>query len=372
MRSVTYKDAGVDIDAGARAVALMRQAVEATHGPEVLAGLGAFGGLFDAARMKTMEHPVLVASTDGVGTKTRIAADMGRLDTIGEDLVAHCVNDVIAQGARPLFMLDYVATSDLDPERVAAIVNGVARACARVGCALIGGETAEMPGVYAPGQFDLVGTLVGVVERGAIIDGARIQAGDLAIGLASSGLHTNGFTLARHLIRNMDLHAPFDALYAKALGDNPPDQGEHARAPLPDQRPHDEAKGGPSLGELLLAPHRCYAADVDRMRAAGIDLRGLIHVTGGGLIENPPRILRGSLSMRLHRRRWPTPPIFRWLQRLGEIEEAEMARTFNLGLGMIALVPPAQAADAIRSATCPAWVVGEIVDDGLAGVDIVT
>ncbi|MGC8780983.1 MAG: phosphoribosylformylglycinamidine cyclo-ligase [Anaerolineae bacterium] len=330
MDPATYRDAGVDIAAGTRAVELMKDAVRATYGPEVLAGIGAFGGLFDAAALARMAAPVLVASTDGVGTKTKIAVALGRYDTIGHDIVNHCVNDILVQGARPLFFLDYVASAKLIPEVVATVVGGCARACRAVGCALLGGETAEMPGVYAPGELDLVGTIVGVVERDRIIDGRTIAAGDAILGLASSGLHTNGYSLARRVFAGRDL-----AAVAPELG-----------------RP---------LGDVLLAPHRAYLAEVERLWAAGITIKGLAHITGGGLLDNPPRIFPPGVAGRLRRGSWPVPPIFRLIQRLGQIDEREMAHVFNLGLGMLVIVPAAQADAALRALGADAWLIGEVV-----------
>lgn len=331
---LSYRYAGVDIAAGSRAVELMRRAVRATYGPEVLLGIGAFGGLFDASALKAMDAPVLVASTDGVGTKTKIAAALGRYDTVGIDIVNHCINDILVQGSRPLFFLDYIASAKIDPEIVATVVSGCAAACREAGCALLGGETAEMPGVYAPGEFDLAGTIVGVVERARVIDGARITAGDAVIGLASAGLHTNGYSLARRVFADQDLVA-FDA-----------------------------ALGG-SLGDALLAPHRSYLPHVGKLWAAGIDVRGLAHITGGGLIDNPPRILPPGLAYRLREGSWPMPPIFRSIAQQGCIAEDEMAHVFNLGLGMLAVVPVAQAGDALAALKEGAWLVGEIVaDDG--------
>jgi len=330
MNHITYREAGVDIAAGTRAVELMKDAVRATYGPEVLAGIGAFGGLFDAAALAGMAAPVLVASTDGVGTKTKIAAALGRYDTIGHDVVNHCVNDILVQGARPLFFLDYIASARLIPEVVATVVGGCAAACRAVGCALLGGETAEMPGVYAPGELDLVGTIVGVVERGAIVDGRAIIPGDAIIGLASSGLHTNGFSLARRVFDGWDLTAVIPEL-------------------------------GRPLGDALLAPHRAYLAEVRRLWDAGIAIRGLAHITGGGLIDNPPRIFPHGIAARLRRDSWPIPPIFQLIQRLGQIDEHEMAHVFNLGLGMLAIVPAAQADATLHALGADAWRVGEII-----------
>jgi phosphoribosylformylglycinamidine cyclo-ligase len=340
MKSISYRDAGVDIDTGARAVRLMKAAVQATYGPEVLAGIGAFGGLFEASALQGMNAPVLVASTDGVGTKTKIAAALGRFETIGIDLVNHCVNDILVQGARPLFFLDYIAASRLNPDMVAQVVGGLAAACQAVGCALLGGETAEMPGVYEPNEFDLVGTIIGVVERQQIIDGQTIVPGDAVIGLASTGLHTNGYSLARRVFEGWDLRA------------NIPELGQ-------------------PLGEALLAPHRTYLAEVQQLGAAGITIKGLAHITGGGLMDNPPRILPPGIAVRLQRGSWPVPPIFRLIQREGNIGEEEMARTFNLGLGMLVMVPAEQVDPALRLLGDRAWRVGEIISaNGGAAVQI--
>ncbi len=330
---MTYRDAGVDISAGARAVELMKTAVRKTYGPEVLMGIGAFGGLFDISALRDMTAPVLVASTDGVGTKTKVAVAAGRFDTIGRDIVNHCVNDILVQGARPLFFLDYIASSRLNPEMVASVVGGCASACAEVGCALLGGETAEMPGVYAEGEFDLVGTIVGVVDRAAIIDGSRIAPGDVVLGLASNGLHTNGFSLARRVFAGWS---------------------------LTEYRP--ELRG--TLGDALLAPHRPYLGDIRALWAAGIEIKGLAHITGGGLIDNPPRILPPGVSLRLHRSSWPLPPLFQLIQQTGGISDDEMAHVFNVGLGMLVIVPASQAERALGSLRSQAWQVGEIIDRG--------
>jgi phosphoribosylformylglycinamidine cyclo-ligase len=332
MKPITYRDAGVDIEAGMRAVELMKEAVRATYGPEVLAGIGAFGGLFDISALKGMPAPVLVSSTDGVGTKTKIAAALDRFETIGFDIVNHCVNDILVQGARPLFFLDYIAASRLQPERVATVVQSIAAACQAVGCALLGGETAEMPGVYEPNEFDLVGTIVGVVERSHIIDGRTIRPGDQVIGLAAAGLHTNGYSLARRVLQDWDLQAVAPEL-------------------------------GQSLGEALLAPHRVYLAEVQRLGAAKVAVKGLAHITGGGLVDNPPRILPAGTSLHLRRGSWPIPPIFQLIQRAGQIDETEMARTFNLGLGMLVVVSAEQLDQALAVLGDQAWAVGEIISE---------
>ena len=326
----TYAQAGVDIDAGTRAVELMANAVRSTYGPEVLAGIGAFGGLYDASAVKAAESPVLVASTDSIGTKTRVAARLGRWDTIGQDLVNHCVNDILVQGARPLFFLDYVASSHIDPEQVAAVVGGIAAGCRAAGCALLGGETAELPGVYQPGELDLVGSIVGLVDRAHVINGSRIQRGDAIVGLPSSGLHTNGYSLARRVLDNLD----WNELLPELNG---------------------------NIGEALLAMHRSYLDPVTRLRTAGVDIKGLAHITGGGVIDNLPRIFPAGVGAVLHRGSWPEPPIFGLIQRQGNIDDAEMFHVFNMGLGMLVVLPAEQVSLALSALPDEAYAVGETV-----------
>ncbi len=330
---ITYRDSGVDIAAGTRAVELMKAAVRSTYGPEVLMGIGAFGGLFDISALKGLAAPVLVASTDGVGTKTKIAAALGRYDTVGQDIVNHCINDILVQGARPLFFLDYIASGKLNPEMVAAVVGGCADACRAAGCALLGGETAEMPGVYAAGEFDLVGTIVGVVDRPAIINGSSVAPGDAVLGLASAGLHTNGFSLARRVFEGWDLAAAVPEL-------------------------------GRPLGDALLVPHRSYLPEIGKLWAAGVTVKGLAHITGGGLIDNPPRILPEGVALRIRSGSWPVPLLFQLIQRTGNIELLEMAHVFNLGLGMLAIIPAEQAAAALAALGADAWQVGDIIASG--------
>jgi phosphoribosylformylglycinamidine cyclo-ligase len=330
-----YTRAGVDIEAGNRATSLMSAAVRSTYGPEVLAGIGAFGGLFDASALRNLNHPVLVASTDGVGTKTMLAAHANRWDTIGQDLVNHCINDILVQGAQPLFFLDYVASAKLDPGQIADVVSGVAAACRAAGCALLGGETAEMPGVYQQGELDLAGTIVGVVERDAIIDGRSILPGDVIINLPSSGLHTNGYSLARRALKDHDLFLPCEAL------------------------------GGERLIDALLAIHRCYLPMVRGVQDAGVRIRGLAHITGGGVIDNLPRVLPENTGAQIRRGSWSIPPIFRIIQEAGDISDGEMAHVFNIGLGMLMVVQRSDVDaalgvldDLLRGCT----VVGEITD----------
>lgn len=330
-----YAAAGVDLESGNQATKLMKTAVHSTFGPEVLSGVGSFGGLFDISAAKEMAQPVLVASTDGVGTKTMVAAAMNRWDSIGHDIVNHCLDDILVQGAKPLFFLDYVASAKLNPEQIATVVGGIAAACREAGVALLGGETAEMPGVYQQGELDLVGTVVGLVDRAKIIDGTRIAAGDVVVGLPSSGLHTNGFTLARRALRDLDWTAVHPQL-------------------------------NDTIGNALLTPHRSYLAEVQALQTVGIDIHGLAHITGGGLIDNPPRIFPAGLGARLRRGSWPVPPIFTLIQQQGHISDAEMAHVFNLGLGMLVIVPR-EPVDLAVTTVPQARIVGEMVA-GIEGV----
>lgn len=328
-----YAKAGVDIAAGTRATELMSTAVKSTYTPQVLAGIGSFGGLFDAAFLKEMRHPVLVASTDGVGTKTMVAAHAGKWDSIGQDLVNHCINDILVQGARPLFFMDYVASSKLDAEQVAAVVGGIASACREAGCALLGGETAEMPGVYAAGEVDVAGTIVGVVERDQIIDGKHIQPGDVILSLRSSGPHTNGYSLARRVLVDLDWGLPLDELEGK------------------------------TIQEALLAVHRSYLRPVQTLIENNIDIRGMAHITGGGVIDNLPRIFQPGIGAVIQRGSWSIPPIFTLIQHIGEIDDQEMAHVFNLGLGMLIVLPKEQADAALTllPVELEATIVGEVV-----------
>jgi phosphoribosylformylglycinamidine cyclo-ligase len=353
-----YRRAGVDVAAGQRTVELIRDAVASTRRPEASGGLGGFGGTF--AIPAGYRDPLLVASTDGVGTKTAIATALGRFDTIGIDLVAMCADDVVCTGAEPIAFLDYVAVGRLDPVGVAELVGSVAAGCRDAGCTLVGGETAEHPGLLDAGAFDLAGTCIGVVERDAVIDGSAIEAGDVILGFASSGLHANGFSLVRSLISqwNLDLARPYQEQLRRSLGDIERDQAlagepEHAMA---------------TLGEVLLTPTRIYARAILEARAAlrgtGHDLRGLAHITGGGLPGNVPRALPEELGARLEPGRWRMPSVMRLLGALGGIEDDELRSTFNGGLGMIAVVP-AGAVDAGLAAFArtglQALVVGEVV-----------
>lgn len=330
--STSYAASGVNIDSGNRAVELMRAAVQSTYGPEVLAGIGAFGGLFDASALKQMDQPVLVASTDGVGTKVKLAAQAGRYASIGHDIVNHCVNDILVQGARPLFFLDYCASSKLQPEVIAEIVGGIAAACREAGCALLGGETAEMPGVYEAGEFDVAGTIVGLVDRARLLPRSDLRPGDVLIGLASSGPHTNGYSLIRKIFEGVSLDTIFPEL-------------------------------GASLADVLLAPHRSYLpvlqSAISHQPSA---IKALAHLTGGGFLENIPRILPEGLGAVVRLDSWPIPPIFQFIQQRGEVETEEMYRVFNMGIGMVVIVSPEEA-HALQSAlgeeTC---VIGELIN----------
>jgi phosphoribosylformylglycinamidine cyclo-ligase len=316
---MSYRDAGVDIDAQDEGLRRIKSMLASTRTPGVLSDLGAFGGLF-ALPASEYEEPVLVASTDGVGTKLKVAVLAGIHDTVGADLVNHCVNDIVVQGARPLFFLDYFGASRLDPSLLEAVVSGVARACRENRCALIGGETAELPDLYPPGEYDLVGTIVGVVERSRVIDGRGIREGDLVLGLPSTGLHTNGYSLARKIV--------FEHL---GLG------------------PHDPLPGHQgSVAKVLLAPHRSYWPALRGPLEAG-QIRGLAHITGGGLTDNLPRIMPEGLSPEIERGTWPVPPVFPLLQEQGRIDLEEMYRVFNMGVGMAVVVAPDQA-DAVEQA----------------------
>jgi phosphoribosylformylglycinamidine cyclo-ligase len=352
-----YTQSGVDVAAGERAVELMRNAVEATRRPEVLGGIGGFGSA--VALPPGMRQPILVSSTDGVGTKTAIAAALQRYDTIGEDLVAMCADDVVCSGAEPLFLLDYIAVGRLVPESVAELVASVARGCRLAGCALVGGETAEHPGLMDADTFDLAGCCVGVVERDELIDGSTVQAGDVIVGIASSGIHANGFSLVRSLIARWDLSLaqPYQEVLRRTLGDGDRDrlmaaEPEHAFA---------------TLGEVLLAPTRIYASAVlavrRSLRARGSDLRAIAHITGGGLPGNIPRVLPAGLGARLDPATWPMPSVMRLFGALGGIEDDELRATFNGGVGMVLVVSPADAPDVIAHLAdhgMPAWPVGEI------------
>jgi phosphoribosylformylglycinamidine cyclo-ligase len=329
--SLTYRDAGVDIDAGEALVERIKPAVRRTRRPEVLAGVGGFGAMIELPQGR-WKRPVLVAGTDGVGTKLRLAIETGLHDTVGQDLVAMCANDVVVQGAEPLFFLDYYATGRLSVPVAQRVIAGIADGCVMAGCALVGGETAEMPGMYAEGDYDLAGFCVGVVEHERIIDGSRVQAGDAVIGLASSGPHSNGYSLIRRLIAETGADAA--TLVA-----------------------------GVRLLDRLMVPTRIYVRSILAL-AQAVDVHAVAHITGGGLTDNIPRVLPAGFGVRLSRRALLSDPVWQWIQSSGRIEDAEMHRTFNCGIGMVVLLSRA-AADAalntLRAAGERADLIGEVV-----------
>ena len=359
-----YARSGVDVAAGERAVELMRASVASTHRPEVLGGLGGFGSA--VAIPPGFREPVIVSSTDGVGTKTAIATALGRFDTIGVDLVAMCADDVVCTGAEPLAFLDYVAVGRLDPRNVADLVAGIADGCRQAGCALVGGETAEHPGLMEPDEFDLAGFCIGVGERDRLLDGTAARAGDAIVGLVSSGLHANGYSLVRALVdeHDLDLHEPYQALLRRVLDDTTADD-------LLTDEPHHAMA---TLGEVLLTPTRIYARDLLAIRealvATGSDVRGMAHITGGGLPGNVPRALPEGLGARLDVTTWRMPSVMRLLGGLGSILDDELRATFNGGLGMVIVVPPRRPMPRCaspRDRGVPARVVGEVVEAAAIG-----
>jgi len=342
--SESYAAAGVDVTAGYEAVKRIKPMVESTYIPGVMGTLGGFGGMF-APDMAGMKKPVLVSGTDGVGTKLKIAFLMDKHDTVGIDCVAMCVNDIICGGAAPMFFLDYIACGKNDPERIAQIVAGITEGCRQAECALVGGETAEMPGFYPVDEYDLAGFSVGIADEEKIIDGKKLAQGDVLIGLASTGVHSNGFSLVRKVldVEHADLKTPLDEL------------------------------GGKSLGEALLAPTRIYVKAVKALLRAGVDIHAVSHITGGGFYENVPRMMTEGLTARIHLDTFPRLPIFDLIQKKGNIPDRDMYNTFNMGLGMILAVPAPQAAQAmevLESAGERAYQVGSVAD-GADGVELI-
>jgi phosphoribosylamine--glycine ligase/phosphoribosylaminoimidazole synthetase len=326
----SYAAAGVDIDEGTRAVRQMTGAIERTLGPDVLRGVGSFGGVFSAKTIVAMDDPVLVASTDGVGTKVELAARAGRVRGVGADIVNHCIDDVLVQSARPLFFLDYIAASELDADLVAEVVTGMAEACEAAGCALLGGETAEMPGVYAPGAFDIAGTLIGVAERSRLLPRDDVTAGDVLIGVASSGPHTNGYSFLRKLFQWL----PLDSVPAGL------------------DRP---------LGEALLEPHRSYLHVLGPVIDSGM-VKALAHITGGGLPENLPRVLPDGVDAHVRLGSWPVPPLFQLVRELATgVDTHELHRMLNMGIGMVVMCDPSAVADVQASIPEETWIIGELV-----------
>lgn len=331
-RPITYRDAGVNIDAATSAIPRIRKLARSTFTPQVLGEIGGFGGLY-AASFADLKDPVLVSSTDGVGTKLKVAFMMRRYNTVGQDLVNHCVNDIFVQGARPLFFMDYVATGRLDPDVLVSVVEGVATGCREAGCALIGGETAEMPGFYADGEFDIAGFIVGVVGRARLIDGTSIQPGDLLVGLPSVGLHTNGYSLARKLFFEMS------GMTADTFVD----------------------ELGTSIGEALLRPHVNYEPVLREAVALGL-VQGMAHITGGGITDNLPRVLPVGCQAEVQLGSWPVLPIFKLMAGIGSIERDEMLRSTNMGLGMIVVVRPGDLQAFVSTLKTPRFLIGRIAD----------
>jgi phosphoribosylformylglycinamidine cyclo-ligase len=310
---ISYSDAGVDIDAATRATERIKELARQTFNERTLSEIGSFGGMFDGAFPK-LKQPVLVASADGVGTKLKIAFATGVHNTVGRDLVNHCVNDILVQGARPLFFLDYIATGKLSPDVVASIIEGVTNGCRENGCVLLGGETAEMPGFYQEGEYDIAGFITGVVDREKVIDGKTIAPGDVLLALPSAGLHTNGYSLARKLFFEVAGYEP--------------------QTHLPEL--------GMTAGEALLLPHLSYLKLLDDLLDKGV-IKGLAHITGGGLTDNIPRILPAGTAVKIERESWTIPPLFELLRHLGNVSDSEMYRTFNMGIGMVIVCSPADA-----------------------------
>lgn len=328
-----YREAGVDVEAGRAFVGKIRNLVQSTHRPEVLGGLGSFSGWFQLPT--GYREPVLVSGTDGVGTKLKLAQDLNCHQTVGMDLVAMCVNDVLTSGAEPLFFLDYLATGQLKPEQLTEVVDGIAQGCRQAGCALLGGETAEMPGFYQLGEYDLAGFCVGIVEKSQLLDGSQVCVGDVAIGLASQGVHSNGYSLVRKILERNAVN----------LHDSPMLEGK-------------------PLKELLLTPTQIYVKPVLEGRRSGLKIHGMAHITGGGLPENLPRCLGANQSIQVDPDSWVVPPIFHWLAEAGEVSLTAMFNTFNMGIGFVLIVPPDQTSQTIswfETQQIAAYPIGEVI-----------
>lgn len=339
-QSISYADAGVSIDNANKAVAKIREYARSTFNERTLTEIGSFGGMFSAA-FPQMAEPILVASADGVGTKLKLAFETGIHNTLGADLVNHCVNDILVQGARPLFFLDYFATGKLEPDVTASVVEGMARACRENGCVLLGGETAEMPDFYPPGEYDLAGFIVGIVDKPKVIDGKSITPGDVVLGIPSTGLQTNGYSLARKLFFEVGGYTADS--YVEELGS--------------------------TVGEALLATHASFLPQIGRLLDSGV-IKGLVHITGGGFLENIPRILPEGVSVEIQRGTWPELPIFGMMQRLGNVDEIEMFRTFNMGIGMVVVCSESDK-PAVTAALGTCYDIGRIAT-GDKNVDITT
>ncbi len=333
--SMDYQDAGVNIEAGRSFVDKIRRSVESTYSSQVLGGLGGFGGYFELPT--GYENPVLVSGTDGVGTKLKIAQAINSHHTIGIDLVAMCVNDILTSGAKPLFFLDYLATGKLNPQQLSDVVTGIVEGCRLSGCSLLGGETAEMPGFYGVGEYDVAGFCVGIVEKSKLLDGSQIQVGDVAIGLSSSGVHSNGFSLVRKIVEVNDINWSdrFDKL------------------------------GEKTLGEVLLTPTQIYVQPILEALKSGSEIKAMAHITGGGLPENLPRCLKENQSIKINPEAWPVLPIFQWIADMGNVESSAMFNTFNMGIGFVIIVPKNQAISTIewlKSKDILAYEIGEVME----------
>jgi len=328
---ISYADAGVSIDNANLAVAKIREMARSTFNERTLTEIGSFGGMFSGA-FPGMAEPILVASADGVGTKLKLAFETGIHNTVGADLVNHCVNDILVQGARPLFFLDYFATGKLEPDVTASVVEGMARACRENGCVLLGGETAEMPDFYPPGEYDLAGFIVGVVDKPKVIDGKSIKPGDVVLGIPSNGLQTNGYSLARKLFFEVGGYKPDD--FVEELGS--------------------------TVGDALLATHQSFLRPLEKLLDTGL-IKGLAHITGGGFLENIPRILPEGVAVEINRGSWPELPIFGMMQRLGNVDEKEMFRTFNMGIGMI-VVCSASEGEVLKNHLPKCYEIGKVID----------
>lgn len=334
-----YREAGVDVEAGRAFVDRISSLVKGTHRPEVLGGFGGFSGCFQLPT--GYREPVLVSGTDGVGTKLKLAQELNCHETVGIDLVAMCVNDVLTSGAEPLFFLDYLATSKLNSEQLTQVVAGIADGCQQSGCALLGGETAEMPGFYQPGEYDLAGFCVGIVEKSQMLDGSQVKVGDVAIALSSSGVHSNGFSLVRKIVSELSKN----------------DTSNWHTCP--------ELLGGSSLGEVLLTPTKIYVKPVLEARRTGLEIHGMAHITGGGLPENLPRCLSPGQSVKIDTTSWVIPPIFKWLAQAGQVSLNSMFNTFNMGIGFVLIVPPQSAEQTIawfKSQAIEANQIGEVIE----------
>ena len=330
-----YREAGVDVEAGRAFVSRIGSMVKSTHRSGVLGGFGGFSGFFSVP--EGLKEPIMVSGTDGVGTKLKLAHNLDRHDTVGIDLVAMCVNDVLTSGAEPLFFLDYLATGKLNPEQLAAVVAGIVDGCKQAGCALLGGETAEMPGFYQAGEYDLAGFCVGIVEKSKLLDGSRVTVGDVAIGLASSGVHSNGFSLVRKIAGDLGF----------------------------DWHSQPEKLGGKSLGEVLLTPTTIYVKPVLEALKSGLDIHGMAHITGGGLPENLPRCLAAHQSIKIDTNSWPNLPIFEWIAEAGQVATVDMFHTFNMGIGFVLLMSQRDAKQAVKwfaSQNLPAFEIGQVID----------